>query len=106
MYELEKGRRPEKLADLVPAYLASVPDDPFAPDRRKLGYKPNANPPVLYSVNADGIDDGGAFALRSTGEIDWDVKDLPFFLNGDRPHRKPTTTTSRPTTAIAARTSM
>jgi hypothetical protein len=27
-YELEKGERPKRLADLVPAYLKSIPQDP------------------------------------------------------------------------------
>jgi hypothetical protein len=28
-YELEKGERPKKLADLVPGYLKAIPQDPF-----------------------------------------------------------------------------
>jgi competence protein ComGC len=28
-YELEKGERPKNLADLVPAYLKAIPQDPL-----------------------------------------------------------------------------
>jgi hypothetical protein len=28
VYELEKGKRPEKMRELVPAYLKAIPQDP------------------------------------------------------------------------------
>lgn len=37
-YELEKGRRPARLADLVPDYLKAVPQDPLT--GKDLDYKP------------------------------------------------------------------
>jgi len=91
LYELDHGRRPETLDELVPKYLPAVPDDPHAADGGKIGYKPNAEPPILYSVNLDGIDQRGEFGLDPEGSVDWEVKDLPFFLNGDRPRPAPTT---------------
>jgi hypothetical protein len=102
-YQQDYGRRPASLEDLVPAYLPAVPDDPFSATGGKLGYRPEGNPPVLYSVNLDGLDEGGAFSIRSSGGVDSDARDLPFFLNGDRPYSKSTTTASRATTAPDAR---
>lgn len=56
-YQSEKGAVPGRLQDLVPAYVATIPLDPF-----------NGNPPVyrvgadgyqLYSVGPNRVDDGG-----------------------------------------------
>lgn len=88
LYELEHGRRPGKLEELVPKYLPAVPADPFARDGAAIRYAPDANPPVLYSVYLDGKDDGG-IALESDGRVDERKSpDLVFFLNGDRPAGK------------------
>lgn len=56
-----RGVWPTTLAELVPAYLPRVPRDPF--DGAPLRYKPAAaggGTPTLYSVGADGVDDGGS----------------------------------------------
>ena len=85
LYEIDNGRRPEKLDDLVGRYVAAVPDDPFA-GAGKLRYLKDAKQPLLYSVNADGRDDGGKF---ETPESSWpEPPDWVFFLNGDRPRGK------------------
>ncbi|NLG42796.1 MAG: hypothetical protein GX547_06095 [Phycisphaerae bacterium] len=89
LYELDHGRRPERLAELVPDYLPSVPGDPFAADDRPIGYAPHGPRPVLYSVNIDGIDEGGRYVLNSAGRVERDGADFPFFLNGDRPGHRP-----------------
>jgi hypothetical protein len=85
LYEIDHGRCPVQLTDLVSDYLTEVPLDPFANDRRTIAYRPDARPPVLYSVNKDGVDDEGSFTLRSDGTVDNDELDLVFFLDGDRP---------------------
>ena len=87
LYELDHGRRPASLDELVPAYLDALPADPFAADGRTFGYKPHAPSPILYSLGPDGRDDAGEYALRKRGGVDEDQKDIPFFLNGDRPRR-------------------
>ena len=89
LYEVDHGERPTALALLVPDYLDAIPADPFAKDGRPISYTPDADPPVLYSVGADGVDDGGAFKLRESGGVDYEALDMPFFLNGDRPGRTP-----------------
>ncbi|MFH1746227.1 MAG: hypothetical protein ABIG44_04205, partial [Planctomycetota bacterium] len=109
LYELDHGRRPITLEELVPTYLSAVPVDPFAADERVLGYAPHNTLPVLYSVNVDGVDEGGAFAMSKSNTVIWREKDLPFFLDGGRPRRKPRLmgtphsqpATSRPTSTQA-----
>jgi hypothetical protein len=49
---------PENLAELVPAYLAAVPQDPF--DGKPLRFKKRDQGYVVYSVGSDLQDDGGA----------------------------------------------
>lgn len=58
LYEIDHGRRPAALADLVPHYLAEVPADPFAPQPQAIRYRPGDDA-CLYSVGANAIDDGG-----------------------------------------------
>jgi hypothetical protein len=55
-HQLERGRLPDSLAELVPDYLDEVPRDPF--DGAQLRYLPEQR--LLYSVGADLLDEGGA----------------------------------------------
>ena len=89
LFELDHGHRPASLQELVPGYLKSVPEDPFAGKGTPLGYRPDADEPVLYSINSDGLDDNGEFVVRRSGAVDRDQKDLPYFLNGNRPLPSP-----------------
>ena len=56
-YRLAAGKLPDALVDLVPAYLDSVPSDPF--DGNELRYKKLEAGFVVYSVGEDLSDDGG-----------------------------------------------
>jgi hypothetical protein len=56
-YRLSNNNLPNKLDELVPAYLPVVPIDPF--DGQPLHYKKLAKGYVVYSVGEDGKDDGG-----------------------------------------------
>ena len=56
-YRLAADTLPDKLADLVPAYLEAVPKDPF--DGNDLRYKKLEPGFVVYSVGEDLSDDGG-----------------------------------------------
>jgi hypothetical protein len=84
------GRWPQSLDELVPAYLPSVPADPFAAGGKPLKYLPDTpgwdippalaaaessfipppgtgpfiGGPVVYSVGEDGVDDGGSRQLK------------------------------------------
>ena len=86
LYELDHGRRPATLTELVPGYLPHVPDDPFAAKGVKLRYAPDARRALLYSVGVNGQDDGGSLELYEALEDAWeDDGDITFFLDGDRP---------------------
>lgn len=56
-YRQEHGGLPESLAELVPDYLPTVLEDPFS--GKALIYWRTATGHQLYSVGADGKDDGG-----------------------------------------------
>lgn len=83
LHELERGQRPTRLPELVPDYLPAVPRDPLAIDGRALAYRPDAEPPVLYSVGENGRDDGG----RPRADSAHISLDQLFYLNGDPPHQ-------------------
>lgn len=65
MHHLVSGEYPARLEDIPSSLLASIPLDPFSPGQT-LCYRlraPDADDPrgyLLYSVGADGVDDGGA----------------------------------------------
>ena len=57
-FQLKHGNLPEKLSELSPEFLASVPVD--AVDGQPLHYRKNTDGTfVLYSVGENGVDDGG-----------------------------------------------
>jgi len=89
LYEVDHGRRPDSLAELVPTYLPHIPTDPFSGENRALGYLPLADPPRLYSVGSDGLDQNGAYQTTSTGSLNRNLVDLPFFLDGPLPPSDP-----------------
>jgi hypothetical protein len=57
-YRQAHGRWPRALDELVPEYLAAVPLDPFNGQPLKLSKHDQGI--VIYSVGADGVDNGGA----------------------------------------------
>jgi hypothetical protein len=57
IYKTEHGSLPEQLDDLVPECLTDVPVDPFTGD--PLIYLRGDSGCRLYSVGADGVDNGG-----------------------------------------------
>jgi len=57
MYRQDHGQPPETLADLVPRYLRSLPQEPFRD--QPLVYRLTSTDYLLYSVGPDGQDDGG-----------------------------------------------
>ena len=69
----EKGRFPKSLEELVPKYLATVPEDPFS--GQPLRYRPMPLTFVLYSVGQDRQDNGGNFGnhVQSMFEDGYDL---------------------------------
>ncbi len=74
-YRLAADELPDELADLVPAYLETVPKDPF--DGNDLRYRKLEPGFVVYSVGEDLSDDGGkekpAKTTRGGEPVKWDV---------------------------------
>jgi hypothetical protein len=56
-YRLAEGVLPGLLDDLVPEYLAAIPQDPY--DGKPMRYKLLEKGYVVYSVGSDGEDNGG-----------------------------------------------
>ncbi len=78
--ELDHGRRPETLDELVPDYLPAVPLDPMDPAGGPIRYRPHADPPLLYSVGPDLIDQGGVPLETVDGER---RGDMLLYLSGE-----------------------
>ncbi len=85
LYQVDNGHRPTSLTELVPAYLPSIPLDPFAEGDQPLRYVTDGDAPRLYSIGSDGVDDGGMTAVRASGRFNLDRLDLVFPLAGKRP---------------------
>ncbi len=85
LYEIDHGRRPAELAELVPDYLEEVPRDPMDPDGETFRYLPNVEIPVLYSVGRNGIDDGGLVWDEKRKRYDRYQQDIVFLLDGVLP---------------------
>ena len=75
------GKPPEKLIELVPAYLPAIPGDPMIANQ-PLKYIPRETDPILYSVGSNFIDDGGKTTptdpKRSNADSPWSMLDAVF----------------------------
>jgi hypothetical protein len=82
-FHLANGHWPEKLQELVPTYLHSVPDDPFDGAPLRMSRKGSAL--VVYSVSNDLADQGGTLLP------DWTSagSDIGFVLHDPEHRRKP-----------------
>lgn len=67
-WHVEHGHYPEKLADLVPDYLAELPRDQFR--EATLNYRRTKQGYVLYSVGPNSNDEKGRDSLRPYGQND------------------------------------
>ncbi|MEZ0385603.1 MAG: hypothetical protein ACAI34_00950, partial [Verrucomicrobium sp.] len=65
-FELQHGRLPDKLDELVPDYLATVPEDPF----NRVPLRWNSEFKAVYSLGSNCTDEGGAIdsLKRSNGK--------------------------------------
>jgi hypothetical protein len=67
VFRAEHDREAERLEDLVPDLLPTVPLDPFTD--QPLVYQPTADGPLLYSLGSDRRDDGGQPLENGRGDI-------------------------------------
>ena len=65
-YRAEVGQPPSKLENLVPKYVAQLPEDPFT--RKPFTYRPSGTNWLLYSIGPDKTDDGGKSVQRRSTE--------------------------------------
>lgn len=77
-YQLNNGRYPSRLEDLVPQYLSEVPVDWM--DGKPLRYHPNRDGTyTLYSIGEDFVDNGGDPAPTTSGSTPsyymWNTRD-------------------------------
>lgn len=70
------GTAPVRLADLEPEYFTAVPTDPFRTAGEPLRYARRAAGWIVYSVGANGIDDGGSCNELDSGT--WREPDICF----------------------------
>ncbi|HSH96579.1 MAG TPA: hypothetical protein VK968_20695 [Roseimicrobium sp.] len=66
-----QGNLPESLKQMVPDYLAEAPLDPM--DNQPLRFKRLERGYVVYSIGADGVDDGGKERLDGNATNQYDV---------------------------------
>jgi hypothetical protein len=68
-YRLTAGKLPDNLSELVPAYLESVPEDPF--DGKQIRYRKLETGFVVYSICEDLSDDRGKEKTKESPN--WDM---------------------------------
>jgi len=77
-FRLAKGRLPNSLAELAPQFLDAIPTDPF--DGQSLRYRLLARGYIIYSVGADGQDDGGREPPENKKSTDTTTYDITFIV--------------------------
>ena len=70
-YRLANGHWPDRLDDLVPAYLSKIAIDPF--DGQPLRFRRLKDGVIIYTVGEDQKDDGGQRIRIKAGAPDADV---------------------------------
>lgn len=87
-YRVKAKKWPEKLEELVPAYLDAVPLDPF--DGKPLRYHSTDHGVMVYTTGQDRIDNGGALNRKSPVDpgSDWgyELWDVSKRRQPTRPH--------------------
>jgi hypothetical protein len=74
-YRLDTGEFPQRLNDLVPNFMSTLPTDPYDVKGGPLCYSRTADGFLLYSVGYDRDDDGGRPSPRDGGLLeDGDIR--------------------------------
>ena len=68
-YKVAQGAYPESLEAIAATYPGPLPVDPFS--GAPLHYRVEGEGFVLYSVDRDGVDDGGTTGRRNKGDLVW-----------------------------------
>jgi hypothetical protein len=93
-YRIKTNHWPARLNDLVPAYVASIPVDPY--DGKPLRYRIIADGVVVYAIGADLEDNGGQIRPQAK-KIDDPGTDVGFQLwNPELRHLSPEPVAAKP----------
>jgi hypothetical protein len=76
LFEQDRGRRPDRLDELVPDYLSQLPVDPY--NDQTLKFVSSAGAYKLYSVGRDGKDNGGKIVGWEAGQDNTSGVDVGF----------------------------
>ncbi len=76
-YRVDKGQYPNSLDTLVPSYMASIPDDPFAPTPTPIRYQREGDAYKMWSVFLNGVDDDGHTEDDDPKGDDWVIRPVP-----------------------------
>ncbi len=68
-FTLEQGSLPDSLQQMIPSILPEMPIDPFDPSGEPIRYVRTNDGYVLYSIGADGKDDGGRPPVPDENEL-------------------------------------
>ena len=102
LYQLQQGKLPARLEELVPTYLPALPADALC--GAPLGYISQGPAPRLYSTGLDRADNGGSYQMTEDPQ-GLKGHDVCFFLTGVPADARPQpATTSAPTTSSAPST--
>jgi len=77
-FRADRGRLPDNLSELTPQFLDALPPDPF--DGAPLRYRRLTNGYVIYSIDADGHDDGGREPPAPKKSTDTNSYDITFLV--------------------------
>jgi hypothetical protein len=83
-HHLKHGSYPSALQDLVPAYLPTLPTDPFDGNPLRYQRMPDGSPRV-WSIDADLLDEGGLphNDRIAKGDLIWITRPIPGFTEKD-----------------------
>ncbi len=84
-FRISNGKYPRNWNDLVPEWMAEIPEDVWAMPGTKLQYQRDAEGrPIIYSIGENGIDDGGVpHTEREKGDLVWRYSLPPGFTLDD-----------------------
>ena len=76
-YRADHGQYPEKLDELMPKYIAAIPDDIFADKPTPIRYRRDGDDYLQWSVFLNGIDDRGRGPKDDPPGDDWVLRPVP-----------------------------
>lgn len=85
LFALKHGRMPEKLEELVPDQIPTVPADPF--DGKPMRYDPRRN--IVYAVGPDLVDSGGSTnkvqeSTQNWTRVCWNQEDVVYPMGSEQ----------------------